>query len=328
MHRIALINQKGGVGKTTTAANLGAALAARDLPVVLVDIDPQANLTMHFALEDRSERPGVYHVLCRHADLGDVVEHVGQCLCLAPSSIDLAAAEIELSSVVGREIILRDAVRQYSQPYEFMLIDCPPSLGLLTLNALCAADEVFITLQPHFLALQGFGKLLETVKLVARRINHGLRVRAIVLCMYESGTRLANEVVADLARFVESARSQDVPWAKAVIFKTRIRRNIKLAEAPGYGMDIFRYAPASHGAKDYAALTEEMLALYGYNPPEPSAGAAGEVQSPAVEPSAVTANNQAAESDDAADPHEDNPPATEDHPDNISDGMDHTDALA
>lgn len=265
MHRIALINQKGGVGKTTTAANLGAALARKDLPVLLVDLDPQANLTMHFGCDDQVDRPTVYQILSQQATLNDVVVDVGDHLRVAPAGIDLAAAEVELASIVGREIILREALQQYTHPYEFMLIDCPPSLGLLTLNALCAADEVIIALQPHFLALQGFGKLLDTVKLVTKRINHRLQVRAVVLCMYESATRLANEVVADLERFIESARGQDVPWADVVIFNTRIRRNIKLAEAPSYGLDIFRYAHDSHGAQDYAALADEVLTLYSHD---------------------------------------------------------------
>jgi len=274
MHRIALINQKGGVGKTTTAANLGAALARRGADTLLVDMDPQANLSMHYGLEAGPDQPSIYQVLSQQATMEHVVLPANDHLTLAPANIDLAAAEVELASIVGREIILREAVEKYANNNQFMLIDCPPSLGILTLNALCAADEVFITLQPHFLALQGFGKLLETVNLVARRINHRLKVRAIVLCMYESGTRLANEVVNDLTKFMDATRTQDVPWANAVIFKTQIRRNIKLAEAPSFGTDIFRYAPESHGANDYAALADEVLALYGLAGSTPSAAPA------------------------------------------------------
>jgi len=263
MHRIAIINQKGGVGKTTTAANLGAAIARKEFPVVLVDLDPQAHLTMHFGVEYRADLRTVYQVLTQQTGLVEVTIPLHDNLKLVPSDIDLAAAEFELTSVVGREIILRDAIEQYCEPYKFMFIDCPPSLGVLTLNALCAADEVFITLQPHFLALQGLGKLLETVNLVAGRINHQLKVGGIVLCMYESGTKLAGEVVQDLERFFADGRSQSVPWADTVIFKTRIRRNIKLAEAPSFGMDIIRYAPQSHGAEDYTSLADEVLEQYG-----------------------------------------------------------------
>jgi chromosome partitioning protein len=264
MRRIAIINQKGGVGKTTTTANLGAGIGRKGFSVVLVDLDPQANLTTHFGLEIAADVPGVYHLLTQHHTLAEALQPVGDNLLLAPSHIDLAAAEVELASVVGREIILRDAVEQYPKPYEFMFIDCPPSLGILTLNALCAADEVFITLQPHFLALQGLGKLLETVNLVARRINHRLRVSGIIMCMYESGTKLANEVAEDLEHFFETSRQQRVPWSDLVIFKARIRRNIKLAEAPSFGVDIHRYAPQSHGAEDYQALADEVLKHYGY----------------------------------------------------------------
>ncbi|NLX06926.1 MAG: ParA family protein [Phycisphaerae bacterium] len=264
MHRIAVINQKGGVGKTTTVANLGPAIARAGWPVIVVDLDPQANLTTHLGVEPRPETPNIYHVLSQQKSLAEVLAKVDENLWLAPSNIDLAAAEVELSSVVGREVILRDAVEECGDDYKFMFIDCPPSLGILTLNALCAADEVFITLQPHFLALQGLGKLLETVHLVAKRINHRLKVSGVVLCMYESGTKLANEVLADLERFIEQSRGQPVPWAEAVVFQSRIRRNIKLAEAPSFGMDIFGYAPQSNGAEDYAALSREVLAHYGY----------------------------------------------------------------
>lgn len=261
MRRIAVINQKGGVGKTTTTVNLGSALARAGRRLVLIDLDPQAHLTMHFGLEPRADVPNIYQVLAGTASLDSVLKPGGDNLLIAPSNIDLAAAEVELASVVGREVILRDAVEEYPAPYDLIMMDCPPSLGILTINALCTANEVFITLQPHFLALQGMGKLLETINLVAKRINRDLKVSGVVLCMYETGTKLANEVVADMEHFFAEARSQASPWSATRIFKTRIRRNIKLAEAPSFGQDIFTYAPASNGAEDYAALAREVLEM-------------------------------------------------------------------
>jgi chromosome partitioning protein len=180
-------------------------------------------------------------------------------LDFVPSHIDLAAAEMELISIVGREVILRDALGPCEADYDFVFMDCPPSLGVLTLNGLCAATEVFIPLQGHFLALQGLGKLLETVRLVADRINPQLSVTGVLLCMYDSGTRLAAEVVEDLRSFLASSRSEDVPWKDAVIFETVIRRNIRLAECPSHGKTIFDYEPNCHGAKDYDALAGEIL---------------------------------------------------------------------
>jgi chromosome partitioning protein len=160
-------------------------------------------------------------------------------------------------------------------PHELVMIDCPPSLGLLTLNALAAADEVLIPLQPHFLALQGLGKLLETVALVQRRINPGLRVGGVMLCMYETGTHLAAEVVADVQGFFDAARGTACPWSDVRIFQTVIRRNVKLAECPSHGMTIFEYDAASNGASDYRNLADEFAEHYGrlFQPPAPAPAA-------------------------------------------------------
>jgi len=276
----AVINQKGGVGKTTTVANLGAALAARGVRVCLIDLDPQAHLTLHFGIEPGSTPASVYDVLVGGTSLRSVLCDAAPGLQIAPSMIDLAAAELELATTVGREQVLRDHLRDGPPDADLVLIDCPPSLGLLTLNALAAADEVLIPLQPHFLALQGLGKLLETVSLVQRRVNPRLRVAGIVLCMYESATRLAAEVASDLAGFFDSARAGQSPWAGARIFRTVIRRNIKLAESPSHGKTIFDYEPASHGAADYAALAEEFLGALDM----PSSSAAPEAPPPTPPP--------------------------------------------
>lgn len=273
---IAVINQKGGVGKTTTVANLGAAIAAAGRNICLIDLDPQAHLTLHYGIEPTDETKTVYDLLTGSSDLASATVKVNERLSVIPSTIDLAAAEVELVGTVGREQILRDHLRDADVPYELAIIDCPPSLGLLTLNALAAADEVLIPLQPHFLALQGLGKLLETVSLVQRRINPGLRVGGVVLCMYESTTKLSGEVLADLTGFFEAARQTASPWSNTKILSTVIRRNVKLAECPSYGRTIFDYEPHSRGAEDYRALGEEFLSVF-------APAAPGDIAPPAVQ---------------------------------------------
>ncbi|MCD6365156.1 MAG: ParA family protein [Planctomycetes bacterium] len=262
MKVIAIINQKGGVGKTTTVANLGWAVAWRGHSVCLVDLDPQSQLTLHFGIEMREGHKSVYDVLTGNASVDEVEVRASERLWIVPSVMDLAAAESELAATVGREQVLSDILAESAPAREFVIIDCPPSLGLLTLNALAAADEVIIPLQAHFLALQGLSRLLETISLVRRRINPRLRVRGVVLCMFEKQTRLAGEVVADLERFFAAARDTDVPWADASIFKSAIRRNVKLAECPSFGQTIFDYEPNSHGAEDYGALADEFIELF------------------------------------------------------------------
>ena len=259
---LAIINQKGGVGKTTTVANLGAAIAARGHRLCLIDMDPQAHLTLHVGLEPGQHTPGVYQVLTDGASVSDAAVKIDDNLSTIPAVIDLAAAETELVTVVGREQILNDQLSAADADYDFAMIDCPPSLGLLTLNALAAADYVFIPLQAHFLALQGLGMLLETVSLVQQRINPRLKVGGVILCMHERQTRLAGEVVADIEEFLQAARGTDVPWADAGIFETPIRRNIKLAECPSYGKTIFDYDPYSNGAMDYDGLAEEFMSFF------------------------------------------------------------------
>lgn len=259
MRRIAIINQKGGVGKTTTAVNLAAALAQLGKRVCVLDLDPQAHATTHLGIEPDGKHPSMYDALTESRPLCEVRRQVDEGLWLAGSDINLAAAEVELAGVVGREVILRDLLRADQEPFDFLLMDCAPSLGVLTLNALAAASEVFIPLQPHFLALHGLSKLFETTALVARRINPELKVTGIVLCLYESSTKLAQEVQQDLQEYLQKSRQADLPWSDARVFATRIRRNIKLAECPSFGKSIFAYAPACNGAEDYLALAREVL---------------------------------------------------------------------
>ncbi len=259
MRRIAVINQKGGVGKTTTTANLGAALGRSGRRTLLVDLDPQAHLSLHFGVELGDDEPSVYDVLTAAMPIRDIARDVRNNITLVPSDIDLAGAETELVSVTGREFLLREALEPLGDGHDCLMIDCPPSLGVLTINALVAADEVLIPLQAHFLALQGLGKLLDTVTLVRQRINPELKVCGIVLCMHESTTRLAGEVVEDLARFLSAARGTDVPWADAVIYETCIRRNIKLAESASFGQTVFDYAPRCNGTADYARLAVDIF---------------------------------------------------------------------
>jgi len=256
MRKIAVLNQKGGVGKTTTVVNAAAALARAGLRVVAVDMDPQAHLTIHLGVEPEKITSGSYTVLTQADALEQVIMLVRHNLWLLAANIDLVGAESELVSVVGRETILREALRSVDDKFDYLLIDCPPSLGLLTLNALAAADEILIPLQPHFLALQGFGKLLQTVDLVSKRINPGLKVMGILLCMFDSRASLPNEVKADIEQFLESARGTNSAWAQARVLPVHIRRNIKLAEAPGYGQTIFEYEPTCHGAEDYRKAAE------------------------------------------------------------------------
>jgi len=259
MECIAIINQKGGVGKTSTAANLGAGLAQRGLRMLLIDLDPQGHLTTHFGLDEAAVGRGTYEVLTSNMPLTEATHKYSPNISVVPTHVDLAAAETELLTVVGREVILQGALSAPDLPYDVVLFDCPPSLSVLSLNAMSAASRVLIPVQPHFLALQGAGKLFETIALVSQRINPKLSVLGIVMCLYDAGTRLSSEVVDDLSGFLEGHRDQNVPWRDARIFESRIRRNVKLAECPSYGQSIFEYAPRSNGAIDYLNLADEVI---------------------------------------------------------------------
>lgn len=259
MRSIAILNQKGGVGKTTTAVNVAAGLAEAGQRVLLVDLDPQSHATMHVGIEPASEQGSVYDVLVRRVPLAGLAHGVSDRLVVIPAHLDLVGAEVELANQADRETVLMRALRPYQEGFDYCLIDCAPSLGLLTVNALATVQEVIIPLQPHFLALQGLGRLLQTVTLVRQSLNPELRVSGVVLCMYERGTRLAQEVREDVTQFVASASPED-PWYGACVFDTVIRRNIKLAECPSFGKTIFDYAATSHGAEDYRNLAAEIAA--------------------------------------------------------------------
>lgn len=262
MPTIAILNQKGGVGKTASAVNLSAAIAAAGHRVGLIDLDPQAHASLHLGLDPTNGRPTTYDLLTRHVELAEVWQEVAPRLSVAGSHIDLAAAEVELAGVVGREAILRDKLAAERDRFDYILIDCPPSLGVLTLNAMSAVDDILLPLQPHFLALHGLSKLLETIRLVAARLNSRLRLTGVVLCLYDTGTRLAAEVAADTETFFAGADGKGLPWSNAHIFTTTIRRNIRLAEAPSFGQSIFDYAPTSNGASDYKSLAVEVVEHY------------------------------------------------------------------
>lgn len=260
MRTIAVMNQKGGVGKTTTSVNLAAGLARQGKRVCLIDLDPQAHASIHVGVDLHGGTNTIYQVLAGSKTFSEVRQLITNNLWLAPANLDLAATELELVDAPGREFVLRKALEaaQVDQQFDYIVFDCPPSLGVLTINALTAATEVFIPLQPHFFALQGLSKLFETTALVTRRLNRQLRVSGIVLCLFETGTRLATDVTDDLMRFLSSSDPQ-APWSGASVFQNKIRRNIKLAEAPSFGQSIFDYAPGSAGAQDYSGLCQEVI---------------------------------------------------------------------
>jgi chromosome partitioning protein len=254
-----LVNQKGGVGKTTTAINLGAYLAYFGQRILIIDLDPQANATSCLGVDKRTVRGGTYDALIGASSASAHILHNPRLkLSLLPSSAALAGAEVELVSELARETRLREAIRPLSERYDYILIDCPPSLGLLTLNGLVAArDGVIIPVQCEYLALEGIGQLTQTIDRVRKALFPELAVRGVILTMYERRTKLANDVVTE----VRSHFSDQV-------FEAVIPRSVRLAEAPSYGQPISTFAPDSSGAQAYAALAREVLEGDGVHLPE------------------------------------------------------------
>ena len=250
MRSIALLNQKGGVGKTTTTANLGACLAMLGKKVLVIDMDPQANLSVHLGVDIHKLKYSVYNIITGDCKPDDVILNTKiQGLDIIPANIDLSGAEIELVGVVGRETVLKEYLGGILDRYDYVLIDCPPSLGLLTLNVLTLVHEVFIPLQTEFFALQGVSKLLDTHEVVRKRLNKNLEITGIVFCMYTSRTRLCKEVIEKVKEH----------FAKDQVFDTVIRKNVKLSESPSHGKPIISYAPSSHGSEDYMSLAKEVV---------------------------------------------------------------------
>ena len=257
---ISLLNQKGGVGKTTTTVNLAAALAALDFEVLVIDLDPQTHLGLHFGVDEASN--SVYDLLMdENVFITDTIVSARKNIDLVTSEVDLAAAESELASKTDRHDLLSRKITGVADNYDYILIDCPPSLGLLTINALAASKELIVPMQTHFLALQGVSRLFETVSKLVGGLNPNLQVTGIVLCMHEGHTNLGKEVVADLEEFFEASRTQEVPWKYCEILHPPIRRNVKLAEAPSFGQTIFDYEPDCAGAQDYRKLAESVIAV-------------------------------------------------------------------
>ncbi len=245
---IALANQKGGVGKTTTTVNLGAALAEQDHRVLVIDLDPQGNATTGLGINSRKLPKSIYDVLLNDVDLADCIESTSVLnLFVAPASLDLAGAEIELVSVMSRETRLKRAIDEISGDYDYILIDCPPSLGLLTVNALAAATEVMVPIQCEYYALEGLGQLMRNVGLVQRNLNPRLDLSLIVLVMYDGRTKLGEQVAAEVREHFGERVCRNV-----------IPRNIRLSEAPSYGQPITVFDSSSKGAVAYRELAREV----------------------------------------------------------------------
>ena len=243
---IAVANQKGGVGKTTTSINLSAALAELGKKVLLMDCDPQGNATSGLGIAKDELELSIYDALVNDADINDIIISTEFGLDIVPAVMDLAGAEVELVNVEDKQYRLKKAVAAIKDKYDYILMDCPPSLGHVTLNALTAADSVLLPLQCEFYALEGLSQLLSTVQLVQDQLNDSLRIEGLVLTMYDSRTNLAEQVVEEVKTHFPD-----------MVYATKIPRNVRLSEAPSFGKPIFAYAASSKGAQAYMSLAEE-----------------------------------------------------------------------
>ncbi len=250
---IALANQKGGVGKTTTSVNLGACLADAGKKVLLIDLDPQGNATSGLGIDKKKIEQSVYDVLINDVALHDVIRpssHRG--LDIAPTTIELSGAEVELTSMMARETRLKDGFEDVQDQYDYILIDCPPSLGLLTINAFTAADSILIPVQSEYYALEGLSQLINTIQLVRKHFNKNLKIEGVLLTMFDKRTNLGQEVNNEVKKFFGDQ-----------VYKTVIPRNVRLSEAPSHGLAIIDYDKRSTGAQVYQQLAKEVLAAYG-----------------------------------------------------------------
>jgi chromosome partitioning protein len=244
---IALTNHKGGVGKTTTSVNLGAALARLNKKVLLLDLDAQCNLTQSLGINESENN--LYNIIRKNSQAIPI--NVASNLDLIPASVDLAGIEVELNNEPGREYILKEIISPFLNQYDYVLIDCPPSLGILTLNAYTAANKVLIILQAEYLAMHGLSRILDVIGKIQNRINPNLHFEGIIITQYNSRKVLNKDIVSTVENHLGEK-----------LFHTFIRENVALAEAPSTGLDIFRYNPNSHGAEDYLKLAKEMIVRY------------------------------------------------------------------
>ncbi len=246
---IAIANQKGGVGKTTTAVNLSSCLAFKEKKVLIIDIDPQGNTTSGLGIDKKSITKSIYDVLINDEKLSNTTLQTKiEKLKLSPSNIQLAGAEVELVSVMSRETRLKNAISEIKDEYDYILIDCPPSLGLLTLNALTAANTILVPIQCEYYALEGLSQLMNTVKLVQKHLNPQLDVEGVVLTMFDARTNLSIQVVEEVKKYFRNK-----------VYRTVIPRNVRLSEAPSFGLPIILYDPKSKGAECYLELAEEVI---------------------------------------------------------------------